>query len=69
MKSREFVRFLLSMGWYIVRQTGSHLILRHKEHNEQITVPMHGAREVGKGLQRKILKQATKMKQSPNEEN
>jgi len=69
MKSREFVRLLLSLGWYIVRQTGSHLILRHKDHNEQITVPMHGAKEVGKGLQRRILKQATKMENSSNEEN
>jgi predicted RNA binding protein YcfA (HicA-like mRNA interferase family) len=43
--------------------------MRHKDNEEQITVPVYGAQEVGKGLQRKILKQATKMKKRPNEKN
>ncbi len=59
----------MTLGWYIVRQTGSHLILRHKYNEEQITVPMHGAREVGKGLEKRILKQATKLNKNRNEEN
>jgi len=69
MKNKQFIRYLLSNGWYIVRQKGSHLILRHKEHNEQLTVPVHGAKEVGKGLQSEILKQTGISKKNQNEEN
>lgn len=69
MKNKQFIRYLLSNGWYIVRQNGSHLILRHKEYDAQLTVPMHGAKEVGKGLQSRILKQINNAKKNQNEEN
>ncbi|MDO7888192.1 type II toxin-antitoxin system HicA family toxin [Hymenobacter cheonanensis] len=58
MKSSELLRILLKAGWYIVRQNGSHMTLRHPTNPEQITFPSHGSAEVGKGLAAKILKQA-----------
>lgn len=69
MKSGEFVRLLLSRGWYIVRQRGSHLILRHKKSKEQLSVPIHAAHEIGKGLQKRIEKQALKQNWLQDEEN
>jgi mRNA interferase HicA len=69
MKSSELIRILMKAGWYIVRQKGSHLILRLKGSKDQITVPVHGSHEVGKGLQKKILKDAERIKKSQNEKN
>jgi predicted RNA binding protein YcfA (HicA-like mRNA interferase family) len=45
-------------GWYIVRQKGSHVILRHPSRKEQLTIPYHAGSEVKKGLLKAILKQA-----------
>lgn len=59
MKSSELLRRLLAAGWYIVRQNGSHMTLRHPDKPDaQITFPSHGSAEVGKGLASKIKKQA-----------
>lgn len=58
MKSSELVRLLKKDGWYVVRQTGSHLIMQHPVKNGQIVCPFHASNEVGKGLERKIKKDA-----------
>lgn len=58
MKSSELLRKLLRAGWVILRQSGSHMTLRHPDTPDQITFPSHGSAEVGKGLAAKILKQA-----------
>ena len=58
MKSRELIRLLLRAGWFIVRQTGSHVIMRHLIEDKLVVVPMHGGKEIGKKLLRKILKRA-----------
>lgn len=59
MKSSELLRKLQRAGWYVVRQAGSHLTLRHPDRpGEQLTFPSHGSAEVGKGLAAKLLKQA-----------
>jgi predicted RNA binding protein YcfA (HicA-like mRNA interferase family) len=58
MKSSELIRVLMRAGWYIVRQKGSHVIMRHLVEYKQIVVPMHGAREVHNGLEREIFKKA-----------
>jgi predicted RNA binding protein YcfA (HicA-like mRNA interferase family) len=42
-----------------MRQTGSHLIMHHQDKpGAQIVVPNHGTKEIGKGLEQKIKKQA-----------
>ncbi|HEY1870013.1 MAG TPA: type II toxin-antitoxin system HicA family toxin [Chitinophagaceae bacterium] len=58
MKSSELLRLLLRDGWIIIRQTGSHIILRHPVKPGQINCPYHGQKEVGKGLEIKIKKEA-----------
>lgn len=58
MKSNEFIRELSRHGWYVVRQTGSHIILRHDLKPNQLSVPYHGSKEIGKGIERKIRKEA-----------
>lgn len=58
MKCKELIRLLTRNGWYVFRQSGSHMIMRHPEKGGQIVVPNHGAGEVGAGLQNKILKDA-----------
>ncbi len=57
MKSNELLKLLKQNGWYEVRQSGSHIIMKHDESTTQITVPSHGAKEVKKGLLQAILKQ------------
>ncbi|MBI2268798.1 MAG: type II toxin-antitoxin system HicA family toxin [Bacteroidetes bacterium] len=58
MKSSELIRTLKKDGWFVIRQAGSHMIMRHPTKSGQIVVPSHGSQEVGKGLQNKILKDA-----------
>jgi predicted RNA binding protein YcfA (HicA-like mRNA interferase family) len=58
MKSSELVRLLKKDGWYTVRQTGSHMIMEHPVKKGQIVCPYHGSHEVGKGLEKKIKKDA-----------
>ncbi|WP_354355508.1 type II toxin-antitoxin system HicA family toxin [Pedobacter sp. UYP30] len=41
-----------------IRQTGSHVIMKHDTKLQQLTVPNHGTKEVKKGLCSAILKQA-----------
>ena len=58
MKSSELVRLLKKDGWYVIRQTGSHMIMEHPSKKGQIVWPYHGSQEVGKGLEKKIKKDA-----------
>ena len=41
-----------------IRQSGSHLILRHPDREENLIFPNHGSKEVRKGLAEKLKKQA-----------
>lgn len=59
MKSSELFRLFTKAGWKVVRQDGtSHRIMRHPDHEELISLPFHGAKEVSTGLANKLLKQA-----------
>lgn len=58
MKSSELVRLLKKNGWFTVRQTGSHMIMEHATKPGKIVCPHHGSHEVGKGLEKKIKKDA-----------
>ena len=51
-------RILQQDGWYPVSQKGSHVKLRHDTKSGIIIFPNHGSQEVGKGLEKKILKDA-----------
>lgn len=58
MKSSELYRRLTQDGWHMVSQSGSHVKMRHKTKPGVIIFPMHGSSEMGKGLEKKLLKQA-----------
>jgi len=52
---KSVVKTLEKIGYFIVRQRGSHIRLHHKD-RWPITVPNH--KVLGKGLLRKILRDA-----------
>ena len=58
MKCSELYRILLKDGWYPVKQSGSHIKLRHETKPGTIIFPNHGSQEMGKGLEKKIRKDA-----------
>jgi predicted RNA binding protein YcfA (HicA-like mRNA interferase family) len=58
MKCSELYRILLKDGWYPVKQSGSHIKLRHETKPGTIVFPNHGSQEMGKGLEKKIRKDA-----------
>ena len=58
MKCSQLLRILKKDGWYPVSQRGSHLKLKHDSKPGILIFPNHGSREVGKGLENKILKEA-----------
>ena len=58
MKCSEAYRKLQRAGWYPVSQKGSHVKLKHETIDGIIIFPDDGSQELGKGLQRKLFKQA-----------
>lgn len=58
MKCSELLRILINNGWYPVSQKGSHIKLKHDKKEGIIIFPNHGSQEVGKGLEKRILKHA-----------
>lgn len=57
MTALELVRILEQHGFERVRQSGSHLILRHRD-GRRITLPIHRSRDLGRGLLSRIMKDA-----------
>jgi predicted RNA binding protein YcfA (HicA-like mRNA interferase family) len=58
MKYGDLFRILRRNGWLDVRQSGSHVILRHPGKPQQLVVPRLAGKEVTKGLLQAILRQA-----------
>lgn len=57
MSSREMISFLQKNGFSIISQNGSHIKMKNSETGKQTIVPNH-AKELIKGLEQAILKQA-----------
>ena len=57
MTSKEMIRLLWQNGFEVVSQNGSHVKLKNPITGRQVIVPSH-ARELKKGLEQAILKQA-----------
>lgn len=55
--ARRAIRVLERLGFEVVRQRGSHIRLRHPD-GRVVTVPMHPGQDIGRGLLRKILRDA-----------
>lgn len=58
MKTNEMIRLLEKDGWKLVRQTGSHRVYRHPIKHGTVILPVHGAKELKKGTEMSIRKQA-----------
>lgn len=56
-KPNEVLSALDRAGFQRVRQRGSHVRLRHSD-GQVVTVPEHGSHDLGRGLLRKILRDA-----------
>lgn len=58
MKCKELYRLLLKDGWYPVTQKGSHIKMKHDSKDGFLIFPNHENQEIGKKLERQILKSA-----------
>ena len=58
--AQELLRFLKSTGFSVIRMKGSHVRLRSVD-GRVTTVPIHGNKEVPKGLLRKIIREDLEM--------
>jgi predicted RNA binding protein YcfA (HicA-like mRNA interferase family) len=56
MSGREVMRVFESLGWEVVRQTGSHIIMTKDEELVTLSIPDH--REVAKGTLRSLIRTA-----------
>jgi len=55
--ANEVIRVLEKLGFDSIRQSGSHAIYHHPD-GRWTTVPIHGGKDLSKGILRKILKDA-----------
>jgi len=60
LKGREFVKFLESIGFKVIRTKGSHVRLK-SEDGRVTTVPVHEGKDIPKGLLRKIIREDLEM--------
>lgn len=58
--SQELLRFLKDLGFVVIRTKGSHVRLR-SEDGRATTIPLHGNKEIPKGLLRKIIREDLEM--------
>ena len=60
MKYRELIRLLEQNGWYLERQSSSHMVFRHRTKPGSIVVAGGGklGRDVPTGTENAILRQA-----------
>jgi len=56
MTGKEMITYYKKHGWIQTRQTGSH-VLMFKEGKGSQPIPVHGDRDLGKGLESKLLKE------------
>ena len=58
LKGSMVLRKLLRAGFKILYTKGSHYVLRHPATKKITEVPLHGSRDIDRGLLSKIIKQA-----------
>jgi predicted RNA binding protein YcfA (HicA-like mRNA interferase family) len=55
--ARKVLKILNNLGFKIIRQHGSHVVLKHSD-GRMTVVPIHSKEEIGPGLLLKIIKDA-----------
>ena len=58
MKCSELLRLLMKDGWFVISKKGSHIKMKHHAKPGMLIFPDHGAKEMGKGMEKKIRKDA-----------
>ncbi|WP_372472649.1 type II toxin-antitoxin system HicA family toxin [Capnocytophaga sp. ARDL2] len=58
MKVNEILKRILKDGWYLYRHGANHDVYRHPTKSGQVIVPRYGAKELRKGTEINILKEA-----------
>lgn len=56
--ARTVIRKLIRAGFRFIYAKGSHYFFQHPFTKRLTSVPMHGGKDIGRGLLLKILKQA-----------
>ncbi len=56
LKARDIMRVLRKLGFYEVRQKGSHACFKHPDGRFTLA-PRHGGEDIGRGLLRQILRE------------
>jgi predicted RNA binding protein YcfA (HicA-like mRNA interferase family) len=57
LRANQLIQALEQIGFQRTRQRGSHVRLRHTD-GRVVTVPVHSGQDLGRGLLRKILRDA-----------
>ena len=57
LKAIELEKKILSLGWYFVRQNGSHRQYKHPSIPGTITIPFHPG-DITKGVEKAVMKKA-----------
>ena len=57
LNARQVISALVRHGFTLDRQSGSHAVFIHPD-GRRVTVPIHGKRDLGKGLLRQIMRDA-----------
>ncbi|MCK5198602.1 MAG: type II toxin-antitoxin system HicA family toxin [Spirochaetales bacterium] len=55
MTGKELVKLLKKNGWRVVRISGSHHLMQKDD--KTVPIPLHGKKDLGKGLLNAILRQ------------
>jgi predicted RNA binding protein YcfA (HicA-like mRNA interferase family) len=55
---KRMVHILESKGWILKHIKGSHHIMVHSEYEDPISVPVHGDKDLKRGVQLNIMKDA-----------
>ncbi|HUY12729.1 MAG TPA: type II toxin-antitoxin system HicA family toxin [Terriglobia bacterium] len=55
--SRQVISILMKCGFVLDRQSGSHAVFIHPD-GRRTTVPIHGKRDLGKGILHQIMRDA-----------
>lgn len=58
MAARAVIKKLIRAGFLYLYTKGSHYYFRHPGTGRMTSVPLHGGKDIGRGLLSKIIKQA-----------
>lgn len=62
LRAREVIKILQHFGFEVIRQKGSHVVLKNDATGKRIVLPNHPSRTVKKPLLQKIIEKEAEMK-------